>query len=84
VRAIFFRNARYPRSIELRRIKLPLPRIIFVAREINDAGTFIHRLNAKHLEIALRDLMLELGIRRQRIRLVEAVEIKLRMPIAPA
>ncbi len=82
--AIFARNSLQSRAVELRRVKLPLPRIVFVAGEVNNSGGFINAVDPKHLEISLRELALELGIGCERIPAVEAVEIKLRVPVTPA
>src|SRR6266478_6573296 len=83
MRAVFARNSLQFRAVELRRIKLPLARIIFVTGEVNDSGGFINAVDPKHLKISLRELALELGVPFKQPLFVEAVEIKMRVPIAP-
>src|SRR5437667_10516805 len=81
--AVFARNSLQFRTVELRRIKLPLARIIFVAGEVNNSRSLIDAIDPKHLKISLRELALELGVPFKQPLFVEAVEIKMRVPIAP-
>src|SRR5947208_6593879 len=82
--AVFARNSLQFRTVDLRRVKLPLSRIIFVTGEVNDSAGLINAVDPKHFEITLRELALELGIGRERPLFIEAVEIKMRVPVTPA
>src|SRR5207247_1208248 len=57
-------------------------RIVLVRCEVH--RVLIHRLHRKNLVISLIELPLQFGIGIQRILLIEAVEIEMSMPIAPA
>ena len=63
---------------------MPLPRVILVRGEQHKARRVIHCLHSQHLKVALGQLPLQLGIRRQRILLVKTVEVEMRVPVAPA
>ena len=63
---------------------MPLPRIVFVGGEENRARGFIDSFDSQHFEVALSELPIQFRFGGQRILLIEAVEIQMRVPIAPA
>src|SRR6266536_1385689 len=77
MRAVFARNSLQFRAVELRRIKLPLARIIFVAGEVNNSRSLIDAIDPKHLKISLRELALELGVPFKQLLFVEAADTEI-------
>src|SRR5207249_804679 len=84
VRAILAGNPRQVRAIELHRIEMLLPGIIFVANEIDRARCLIYSLHGKHFEIAACELVFQPGLARQRVFFIKAVEVNVRVPVSPA
>src|SRR5580704_15605537 len=82
--SIFLRDAMEFGTIKLHRVELTLAGIVFVAGEINQAGSLIHAIDAEHLEITLSERTFQLGVGSEWVCLVKAVEIKLGGSIAPA
>ncbi len=71
-------------TVEFDRPQLLFARIAFVRDVINHSRCRIHRLDRRHLAVAIRELPHQLRLTRHRVGFIEAVEIDLRVPIAPA
>src|SRR5262249_43597468 len=71
-------------SIELHAAKTALAVVLIVRSDVHRSGVVVYSVNVEHLKIALGDLVLQLGIGAQGIRLVEGVEIEMRMAVTPA
>ncbi len=66
MRAILLRDALHSRAVELYRVELSLPRIVFVAGEVNDLhlGDAFDRTapgDSKHFKVALGELLSSLA-----------------------
>src|SRR5208282_4881856 len=82
--SIFLGDGFEARAVQLHRIDVAFAGIVLVTSEIDYSGIVVHRLDAEHFEIALGELALQLGLRRDRVLFVETIEIELGGAIAPA
>src|SRR3984885_16033813 len=84
VHSFITRELLQARSIQLDREDMPLPGIVLVGGEKNSARRFVHSFDSEHLEIALRELSVQLRFPAERVLLIKAVEIQVSVPVAPA
>ena len=84
VAAFFPRDQFKTGSIDFYRTELLLAGIVSVTGEVNNPDALVNSRDIKHFKIALRKLAFKLSLAGQRILLVEAVEVKMSMSIAPA
>src|SRR5579859_7776899 len=84
MRAFFFGNALQAAAIKLYRVKLALPVIIFIGGEIDRVRGVVDGDEIVNFVATARELPFQCGLRVQRMRRVEAVEIKMSITVAPA
>ena len=84
MRARLFRDPPETRAIEFHGKHLFLPGIALVGGEIDEPGILVDSFHSHHFKLALCELSFELRLGGQRVLLVEAVQIKMGVAIAPA
>ena len=80
----FRRQGEHAGAIEFDGIKLLLSRIVFVGVEEHATGIGVHAVDGRYFVVSTFKLALQLGVGGERIAAIEAVEIHVRVAVAPA